>query len=219
MDYVIDSMQRIEAAYVKLFEDIRNVEGEIVTFRKEFRYSEEDRRSFHKAVLSAVLCRSKSGRHFAFYGEEDVQMNVEAKEVSMPPNLELRIEDDDEIGGKRPLKSSNKLLRDFYELDSVYIRKPFIGKDAVSSSSQFNIRTYTPSDGSQAKPEKVAGVIQGGSTWWKEKRGPGTTMKQGSSHKLVGVTKIGPFTFVNALQYHKEVTVVYSVFNEDLQGE
>ncbi|PON50918.1 hypothetical protein TorRG33x02_312610 [Trema orientale] len=48
-----------------------NVKGEIVAFREEFRHSKVDRRSVHKAILSAILCRSKSGGHYGFSGEED----------------------------------------------------------------------------------------------------------------------------------------------------
>ncbi|PON32402.1 hypothetical protein TorRG33x02_356420 [Trema orientale] len=195
MDYAVDAIQRIEAAYVKLFEDIRNVEGEIVAFREESRRSEEDRRLFYKAVLSAVLCRSKSGGHSVFYGEEDVQMDAEAKEASMPPNIELRIEDDDEVGGKRSLKSSNKVTLGNDDVQILGVRKQ-------ASASHNPTKRF--------KEAAVGGKKSGGSS---------ATRKQGSSRKAVGVTKIGPFTLVNALQYHEEVAVVDYVFNGDLQGE
>ncbi|PON82626.1 hypothetical protein TorRG33x02_215550 [Trema orientale] len=129
MDYVMDAIQRIETAYVKLFEDIRNIEGEIIAFREEFEHR----------------------------------------------------------------------------------------KDAISSSSQFDIRNYTLLDGFQAKPEKVVGVrFKEAAVGGKKSGGSGATMKQGSSCKAVSVTKISPFTLINALQYHEEVTVVNYIFNEDL---
>ncbi|PON33871.1 hypothetical protein PanWU01x14_349170 [Parasponia andersonii] len=83
-------------------------------------------------------------------------MAAEAKEGSMPPNLELPIEDVLSVG--KQASTSHNLIKRFKE----------VAVDGKRSS----------------------------------------IVKQGSSHKAVGITKIGLFTLVNALQYHKEVVVV-----------
>ncbi|PON50917.1 hypothetical protein TorRG33x02_312600 [Trema orientale] len=94
-------------------------------------------------------------------------MAIEAKEGSMPPNLELPIE---VLGVGKHASTSHYLIKRFKEV-----------------------------------------MVDG-----KKSGGLGSIMKQGSSRKAVGITKISLFTLVNALQYHEEVIVVDYIFNEDL---